>query len=153
MKMIRNGLIFLVLFFFSFYIINTTPLYASSYKKWALPLLGVSLIAGYGAYYTYGKASDKYDEAENIYNNEYLTIPQGQPNEVFEQSYEKYENKLSEAKTMRTYYLICSAGAVLAFAGSIVLYFFIPSSNESVNVGYNIDYKENTNNLFIKAKF
>ena len=145
-------IIFLVVNFCIFIFDVSKVQTATSYKKYAWPLLGVSLLAGYGSTYLRKNAIQKYDDAEILYQ-EYLAIPSTEKNnEVYEKKFELYEDKYGEAKQMRTYYILCMSGAVLAFAGSIFLFFYNPSS-KMINVGYNIDYNHGYNDLHLKIKF
>ena|GEM_PF-5191956 len=153
MELIRKSFIIFLICIFFIFILNLEMAYSqSSLRKWALPLLGVSLIAGYGAIHFQKKANEKYDESETLYQ-EYLAIPEGQPNEVFEQKYETYENRFADAESLRTYYLLCLGGSALTFIGSIVLWFYNPSSSKLVDFGYNNDFTTGQNDLYIKVKF
>ncbi|MDD5065422.1 MAG: hypothetical protein PHF84_00095 [bacterium] len=120
-------------------------------KGWAWPLLGVSVLAGFGANYLRNKAISLNDDADTLYS-EYMAVPQGQPNDVFEKKYEAYEDKLAEAEGMRTYYLICLGGSILTLAGAIYLFTYKPSS-KIVSFGYQTDYKNQSNDVFVKVRF
>lgn len=153
MTMIKKCFILFLTVIFILFLFNCNLLYAkTSYKKFALPLLGVSLLAGGGSIYLQKKAKKKFNESETLWQ-EYLTVPEAQVNDVYEQKYEKYEDKYAEAKTLRTYYLICLGGSALTFVGAVVLWFFVPSSNKNISMGYNTDYTKSYNDLYIKVKF
>lgn len=133
--------------------IFNSSLYAdfSSYKKWAWPLLGVSALAIYGSTYFHGKAKEAFTEAETLHD-EYLAVPKGAANSVFEEKYEAYEDKYEEGKSNQTYYLLCLGGGVLALAGSIFLLAYNPSS-EKVSIGYNMNYVSQCNDLHMNYRF
>ena len=154
---IKKFFVILLIIIFSIFIINIRTGYTDSGKKWALPLLGASLLAGGGAYYLRKNAKEKYEEADKLYDayvniSEKGTDGNPYPNDVYEKAYEKYEDKFAEAKQMETYTLMCLGGGVLALAGSVFL-FLKPSSNKIMNIGYNIDYKNKFNDLFLNVKF
>lgn len=121
-------------------------------RIWALPAFGLAVLAGVGAGYFRKEALSLHDEAEGIYR-EYLAIPQGQPNEVFELKYEAYQEKLAEAEGRRTYYLVCMGGGVLALAFGVYILVQGPSSSKSVSFGYNMDIPRRSNDLYMRVRF
>ncbi len=151
-KLIKKAFVFFLIFNLCLFILYEKPIYsATSYKKIALPLLAVSILAGVGAGYLRKKAVEKYDEYLEL-REDYKAIVEGQPNEIFEAAYEKSEDKYAEAKQMRMYYLLCGGGAILCFAGGMFLLFYNPSSKK-MNFGYNFDFQKGNSDFYFKVRF
>jgi hypothetical protein len=139
--------IFLVFLFSDFNILESSDL--KSYKKYGLPLIGVSIVAGFGANYLRKEALKRYDEAEKLWN-EYMSIPSGASYEEFEEAYEKYEDKYGEALKYRNYYLICGGVAILSGAAGFYLILY-SSSNKIISIGYNSGFYNNR--IYLRVKF
>lgn len=121
-----------------------------SYKKYALPLLGVSILAGIGASYLRETALKKYAEAEELWQ-EYMALKSG-TNEDFESAYERYEDKYAEAVQYRNYYLICGGVGILTAVAGIFLLVYSPS-NKSISIGYRSDFIRMQNDFYVKIRF
>lgn len=134
--------------------ISDKNLYGASladYKKFGLPLIGLSVLAGVGANYLRKEALKRYEEAENLWEA-YMAIPAGSSYEEFEVAYEKYEDKYAEAVQYRNYYLICGGVAILSAAAGIYLVIY-SSSSKIITLGYSPNYIYNQHNINLKVKF
>jgi len=143
----------ITIIFFIIYVIPVKNFAADgigSYKKYALPLLGVSILAGVGANYLRKTALKKYEEAEELWQ-EYMALKSG-TNEDFEAAYERYEDKYAEAQQYRNYYLICGGVGILAAAAGIFLLVYSPS-NKSISIGYTPDFIRMQNDFYVKIRF
>ncbi len=150
---LKKLIAFILIFSFITYIIPQKSFGGkgiASYKKYGLPLLGVSILAGVGANYLRKVAVKKYDEAEELWQ-EYMALKSGS-NEDFEDAYERYEDKYGEALQYRNYYLICGGISILAAAAGVFLLVYNPS-NKSISIGYSPDFIRMQNDLYIKVKF
>ncbi|MBN1897605.1 MAG: hypothetical protein JW827_02420 [Spirochaetes bacterium] len=132
--------------------LSITPLKPlnGSLKQWALPIMGVGILAGVGAALIRKKALEKYDEAELVWQ-EYMAIPSGKANEVFETAYEKYQDKYGAAVQYRNYYLIVGGIGLLAVAAGAFLLIWSPKEN--VSVGYNPNFYSMNNDVYLQVKF
>ncbi len=146
----KKILIFGITLCFSFFIVSPYA-YGMSKKLYSIPLFGLSILCGYGANYLYHKSLDKYDEAENKYN-EYLSLPDGTSNDIFETKYEEYEDQYAEFKKMQTYYYMALGATILSFGASI--YFVLSKDkNSTTALGYRYNYFASRNDIYLIMKF
>ncbi len=113
-------------------------------------LLGLSGLAFWGSSYFKDKATEKYDEAEKLWN-EYLALPSGTDFETFEEKYESYQDKYGEAVYYRKYFWISLAGGTLLATAGLYLVIFNPE--KKFNLSYNYNPYTLTHNFSITRKF
>ncbi len=129
---------------------NTRGAYSISKKWYSLPLLGISVLGGYASNYLYKLTKEKYDEADEKFA-EYMAL-KNEPNEVFERTYEEYEDKFAEAEQMKSYYYIALGATIISFGASIY-FLFSTDKQSSTALGYRYDFYANRNDLYLIKRF